>query len=59
MGSRMSHSGPAAVFPTIDLNGVPSDPERQQAEVQEEHLRLAASFSTMFLGEIFTILSDI
>ena len=58
MGSRMSHAGPAAVFPTIDLNGVPGDPARHQVQVHGEHLRLAASFGTIFLGEIFTMLSD-
>ncbi|MFI5365588.1 MAG: DUF5677 domain-containing protein, partial [Candidatus Binatia bacterium] len=60
-GSQIVHAGPSSVFPAIYPDGVPPDIATavgHQRDVEEEHLRLAASFSSVFLDEIFGMLFD-
>ena len=62
LGSRMVHAGPSAVFPWIYPGGLPPNLEVAVThlwEVREEHLRLAAAFSSIFLGEIFLRSADV
>lgn len=58
MCSRMSHSGPAAVFPAIGVNGLPTDVALHQEQTQLEHLCVAASFASVFLSETVAMVSD-
>lgn len=59
--SRFVHGGSTAVFPAIYPEGHPPDVAAAVAhydDVREQNLRLAASFSSVFLAEIFGTLAD-
>jgi hypothetical protein len=58
MGSRMSHSGPAAVVFGYRCERGTARCGLASRQVQREHLRVAASFASAFLDEIVTMLSD-
>jgi hypothetical protein len=57
-GSRLVHASPSAIIATAYAVGTAPDLvaiARQREKIQAQQVRFAASFSSIFLGEIFTI----